>query len=472
MPDTNCRKLLTELHSWRRFCGHASTKRNGHTSTERSGCAPKNTGPNINLRSQQTSHYTSEKDDDKIIESSSQVYYIFYRRRYKMIFDIYMRSDMLSSRKVKLHGMSTSRWTVKDKIVQHKGLIHLYRRDKKVAIIDKNIAIKKDRNTVLTLKKKIALARLDLDNVTFGNRESIQKALDEKQLSYQDLHIDKVIEHISQNNFNFRKQLDLLHYRKVVKSKMLINLTTEVAELQDRIPASGQLPIEIQSKILTAQVHDVNLKMEASIVINESYKKIISVCKKDAIYFDVILESLRGDRNKQGKCMLNTIILGQLATEYLFDRREEFQLLEKIVKRDMDEREKEFAEIAGEVKKCNQKLKFLIRRDSDITLPVKNDFTNADIRVHIRTVCNMLDILKDSFFANSYSELINCLRDQRYHKERLKQLQERFLEGRDVLLNKITHAQLGYDELHNTMIETTFDTCWGRYENRKFFSTY
>ncbi|KRT80394.1 hypothetical protein AMK59_8783, partial [Oryctes borbonicus] len=145
----------------------------------------------------------------------------------------------------------------------------------------------------------------------------------------------------------------------------LVKLKLKVAELQDTIARAepDQLPIEIHCKVLTARVHDANLKKEATIVINESYKKIINVCRKDAIYFDVILESLREDRTKQGKCMLNTIILGQLATEYLSDRKKEFQVLEKMVKQDMEAREKVLADLVGEVKRYSRKLKFLVRRD-------------------------------------------------------------------------------------------------------------
>lgn len=58
------------------------------------------------------------------------------------------------------------------------------------------------------------------------------------------------------------------------------------AEMEDRLitAAVGQFPIEIQCKILTSHVHDANLKKEATIVIHESYRKIINVCKKVCTY--------------------------------------------------------------------------------------------------------------------------------------------------------------------------------------------
>lgn len=49
-----------------------------------------------------------------------------------MIYDTFLKSDMLSSKKIKLHGMSEPRWTTRDKITQYKGLINLYSKFHKV----------------------------------------------------------------------------------------------------------------------------------------------------------------------------------------------------------------------------------------------------------------------------------------------------------------------------------------------------
>ncbi|KAI4470334.1 coiled-coil domain-containing protein [Holotrichia oblita] len=175
-----------------------------------------------------------------------------------------------------------------------------------------------------------AVARVDLDNAVMGDRQAIRHLLADKHVaSYHNLHVE------------------LLY-----------------AEMEDRLitAAVGQFPIEMQCKILTSHVHDANLKKEATIVIHESYKKIINVCKKDAIYFDVMLDSLRDDRVQQGKCLRNAIILGQLATEYLCDRKEEFQVLETIIQKDMQTRQIELDELIGEVQKSSRILKRSVRR--------------------------------------------------------------------------------------------------------------
>lgn len=61
--------------------------------------------------------------------------------------------------------------------------------------------------------------------------------------------------------------------------------------------------------------------------------------------------------------MFRTVQLGQLATEYLDDRKNEFMQLEKAVKKDMKGREQELETIRQCVGGLNKKLRMLIRRD-------------------------------------------------------------------------------------------------------------
>lgn len=61
--------------------------------------------------------------------------------------------------------------------------------------------------------------------------------------------------------------------------------------------------------------------------------------------------------------MYRTVQLGQLATEYLDDRKNEFMQLEKAVKKDMKGREAELETIRQCVGGLNKKLRMLIRRD-------------------------------------------------------------------------------------------------------------
>lgn len=61
--------------------------------------------------------------------------------------------------------------------------------------------------------------------------------------------------------------------------------------------------------------------------------------------------------------MINATKLGQLGTEYLDDRRQEFQYLEKIVKKDMVSRKQDLAMVRKNVEHFSLNLRNLLRRD-------------------------------------------------------------------------------------------------------------
>lgn len=64
-------------------------------------------------------------------------------------------------------------------------------RDKKIVCVDKSVALKRDVNIVMLLKKRIASARSELDNLLLGDHEAIMYTLQENKgllLACKDLH--------------------------------------------------------------------------------------------------------------------------------------------------------------------------------------------------------------------------------------------------------------------------------------------
>lgn len=61
--------------------------------------------------------------------------------------------------------------------------------------------------------------------------------------------------------------------------------------------------------------------------------------------------------------MMRTTELGQLATEYLDDRKQEFKELERAVKRDMKARDSSLKVVRQEVNQLSTNMGLLIRRD-------------------------------------------------------------------------------------------------------------
>lgn len=78
---------------------------------------------------------------------------------------------------------------------------------------------------------------------------------------------------------------------------------------------------------------------------------------------------MQRDGLAQGSCLIRTTELGQLAMEYLDDRREEYYILEASVKKDMRIRLESLAVVQEQVQQMHRDMHVLIRRDvSDLFL--------------------------------------------------------------------------------------------------------
>lgn len=76
-----------------------------------------------------------------------------------------------------------------------------------------------------------------------------------------------------------------------------------------------------------------------------------------------MLAALKIDGYNQGKCMIVTTELGQLATEYLDDRKQEFQNLEQTVKAELKIHQKSLDIVRTQAKQLHHNMRYLIRRD-------------------------------------------------------------------------------------------------------------
>ncbi|KAB0796263.1 hypothetical protein PPYR_10324 [Photinus pyralis] len=373
--------------------------------------------------------------------------------------------NMLSAKKIRLHGMQSTRWTTKDKLTQYKGLINLYTRDRKILSCDSAIARKKQLKEIKQLRKDIKDNRAELDNAIQGDRQKLRNALAEHrdlQLGFQNLPPIRVIDHLHQGNFNQRKLLDRMNYRMKQKTQTLISLKLELAELEDRLIYEGvePLPIEEQAQTVTGKVQDAILKKEAAIAVRATYKNILNILKKDSIYFDVVLGTLKYDSFVQSKCMIRTTELGQLATEYLDDRKQEFKELERIVKRDMKAREQSLKIVRKEVADLTTNMGTLIRRDSDINLGkvvVPRSSDDVALEQELENIQKILKTLQETTYVSSFEDICPCLQEQQKQSKRLQELLKKSKNDRDILLKKKDHADKMYTTLLYTMNSTTFE---------------
>lgn len=100
-------------------------------------------------------------------------------------------------------------------------------RDQKVVAADANIKLKKINKELKHLKKSITEDRYKLESAMYGDKQILSNILSdtpELKLAYQDLMPTTIIENVHQNNFNKRKTLDLINYKKKQRSQKLIEL--------------------------------------------------------------------------------------------------------------------------------------------------------------------------------------------------------------------------------------------------------
>ncbi|CAH2035351.1 unnamed protein product, partial [Iphiclides podalirius] len=257
------------------------------------------------------------------------------------------------------------------------------------------------------LRKDIATKRQELGVAVYGDKQFMRNAFQEHrrlQLTYMNSPADKVLESIHQENFNKRKQLDRIRYTK--KKKM------------------------------------------------EKFRK-----TQDSSYFTVVLEALKLDCRAQGKCLMGATEMGQLAMEYLDDRKFEFNKLEKEIKANMKERERTLKIVRREVAYLTESFPDLIRKEEATNLDdLYEEQDNASLHsVHweLEEVMSICKRLQRGTLVSSFDQILLRLKEQRYQSDRLMmQLTQNSLK-RDALIEDRKHAILMLDSLKNVGQERT-----------------
>lgn len=95
----------------------------------------------------------------------------------------------------------------------------------------------------------------------------------------------------------------------------------------------------------------------------KNHQFLLKAFLQDQVYYEAVLTALQQDGLAQGNCLIRTTELGQLAMEYLDDRREDYRLLEASVKRDMKIRLDSLSTVQEQVQQMHKEMHLLIRRD-------------------------------------------------------------------------------------------------------------
>ncbi|GLV45882.1 Syntaxin 7 [Carabus blaptoides fortunei] len=371
---------------------------------------------------------------------------------------------MLSIQKVKLHGMKSTKWDTQDKITQYRGLVSLYERDRKIIDADNKFVKRKLKQEISRLRKEIVEKRREYKNHVEGNRQNIRNVLSKHrdlQLVSQNMPLTKVVDVLEQRVFKKRKELDLIKYQTKLKTDQLVKIKLKQAELEDRIKyeSKREIPEEETVQILQARIQDTILKIEAADEVGNTYKFIIDIMKKDAVYFDSVLAALQLDGYNQGKCILKITEMGQLAKEYLDDKKDEYVQLDLVVKQIRRERERAFKKIEDKLDYLHCNAKFLIRKDSFLELrePRKSIHSNSERELmnDIDGIEKTLNTLQKITLVARIEDIFPRIQEQAQQRTRLKELVTKHTEQRNRLMNKQNQAEAMYNTLCDTMVETT-----------------
>ncbi|XP_034839352.1 chromosome partition protein Smc isoform X2 [Maniola hyperantus] len=271
----------------------------------------------------------------------------------------------------------------------------------------------------------------------------------------------KVLESIDQENFNKRKKLDRIRYTKKKKMEQFRQVQLQTAELHDRViyEIGGKLPAEKKEQAVANYVQRANIKKNAALAIKVMYKKILDILKKDSSYFTVVLEALKLDCRAQGKCLMGATEMGQLAMEYLDDRKFEFNKLEKEIKLNMKERERTLKLVRREVAFLTDSFPNLIRKEEATNLDDLYEDEDAasqhSVHFELEEVMEICKRLQKATLVSSFDKILPRLKEQRYQTERLMMQLTLNSMKRDALLEDRKHAILMLDSLKNVGQEST-----------------
>ncbi|XP_063394540.1 uncharacterized protein LOC134679511 [Cydia fagiglandana] len=371
---------------------------------------------------------------------------------------------MLSAAKVRIHGMQDDNWLIKDIINQYRGLIKLYERDRKIHEGDLAKQKKRYSRDIRQMRKDITTKRGELGVAVYGDKQFLRNVFQEHrrlQLTYMNSQADKVVESIHQENFNKRKQLDRIRYTKKKKMEKFRLTQLQSAELRDRLlyEVGGKLPSEVKEQAVANYVQRANIKKNAALAIKVMYKKILDILKKDSSYFTVVLEALKLDCRTQGKCLMGATEMGQLAMEYLDDRKYEYNKLEKEIKANMKERQRTLKLVRREVAYLTDSFPKLIRKEEATNLDDLYD--DDDVKSHhsvhweLEEVMGICKRLQKATLVSSFDQILLRLKEQAYQTERLMMQLRLNSIKRNALLENRKHGTLMLDMLKNVGQEAT-----------------
>lgn len=360
----------------------------------------------------------------------------------------------------KLHGMKDNRWTTFQKVTQYKDVISLQNRDKEVTVYEKIKNKRHEEKALGDLRKLAKLKQDKLRNALLGNQNRMWSTLGEHrtiQLAQGRNKPEDVIENLYQMIDYKRKLKDKYNYNKKKLMEKYKNLVLKKGE-QDillMMQKSGiKTPLEKKMTFICLEKQNYQMRRIAATSIKETYIKVLKVLKKDAIYYESVLDCLEADSYDQSKMLLEVTEMGQIVTEYLDDITVECNNLEQGIKYNMREREKTLREYTELLNNLTKAFKKIVRSDSDILILNEQALESIE---HDKQLSNELENVSKVLLgiqiitkASGYEYIYPSLLTQKQQRQRLETLAQNTTE----LYRQMRLARLQLEAILNLVSHT------------------
>ncbi|KAK7790375.1 hypothetical protein R5R35_004152 [Gryllus longicercus] len=355
-------------------------------------------------------------------------------------------------------NLMDARWKTEEKIVQYRGLLTIFGRERKKEINEANKVRRQQAMKLKELRKDNLYFRQCLADSTYGNKQRIRNALQSNrkiQLCYQRLWPARVSEFFEHANNKKRKELDLLKYTKAKRMALFTSLKLEKAELQDRLDVGFEnVKTRRAKQVITNRIEMFVVRQNAAAQVYKLYKNMLNLLHNDGHYFDAILVVLYSVCDEQCRCVLQAAELGQLASEDLNDIKEEYKWLEREVKVNMKERKREVMHIKKAAEELLLKCRLLTRAEAYSyaynTSGLGSIFGSSSV-IDRQTddLEKIMNKIQEATLAPSYFDIFPRMLEQLHQEETLIKQMQKMRECK----NRVTRMKIHSENLLDSLVQ-------------------
>ncbi|XP_011052503.1 PREDICTED: uncharacterized protein LOC105144939 [Acromyrmex echinatior] len=330
-------------------------------------------------------------------------------------------------------------WLIRDKINRYRGILKLHARDEELQLSQatklKSIVSRKITSLDVDVKRHYEIA----SHLRDGKQPILRLLADHKKVYLAVKHLKpfEIYAAIFQDCNLKQRLLDKLYCKKKRRLKRGIELQLEHHILSTELEEQSEYRPNCEQQRLVAQLQRSIVKYDAAKDIYATYWSMLNILKKDATFFDTLMNILKENQSSQCKVMLKVTVMGQLATENLDDIRQKYKRMSRVVWHNMKIREQMLSIVNSQVKDLWAYAQSLVRVESDHIFTKRDtDLFNKTLENQLAHLENICTEVKDVLLVRSYHDLLSRFENQSEHRIALLARLDINIKNREILLSK------------------------------------